>query len=90
MSQDQENPLLDEQWIEKTNFPIGVDLTQPPPQMRYQLMGGKMYTLQLSPSGAITRGEIDPAHAGFQLQGEGWYNGQGEFLGDDPSIEDFE
>ncbi len=82
-----DDALTSEQWIEKTNFLIGIDLSQPPPQMRYQLLQGRMHTLQLFPSGAIARGEIDPAHAGFPLTGgEGWYDGAGQFLGDDPGL----
>lgn len=86
MPQD-DSPLLSEQWIEKTNFPVGVDLSQPAPEMRYQLLQGRMHTLQLFPSGAIARGEIDPTLAGFPLDsGEGWYDGDGKFLGDDPAL----
>lgn len=80
-------PLMTERWIAKTAFPIGIDLSQPPPEMRYQLLDGRMYTLQLFPSGAIARGEIDPVVAGFPLDdGEGWYDGDGSFLGEDPQL----
>lgn len=87
---DEQGELFSEQWVEKTNFPIGVDLTQPPPQMRYQLLQGRMHTLQLMPSGGIVRGEIDPALAGFPLQGEGWYDRDGTFLGDDPQLTEWQ
>lgn len=91
MAEGQENPLLSEQWVEKTNWPIGFVPGQPIPEMRYQLLQGRMHTLQLFPSGAIARGEIDPALAGFPLDGgEGWYDGDGKFLGDDPSLPDWE
>lgn len=83
----EEDPHSTEQWIAKTDFPIGVDLSQPPPEMRYQLLQGRMHTLQLFPSGAIARGEIDPIFAGFQpAGGEGWYLHDGTFLGDDPQL----
>jgi hypothetical protein len=83
--------LLTEQWIAKTDFPIGVDLSQPAPEMRYQLLLGRMHTLQVFPSGAVARGEIDPALAGFPLdRGEGWYDGDGLFLGDDPQLPTWE
>lgn len=82
----EDNPLMTEQWIAKTDFPIGVDLSQPPPEMRYQLLQGRLHTLQLFPSGAIARGEIEPASAGFQVDQEGWYDGDGKFLGDDPEL----
>ena len=83
--------LLTEQWIAKTNFPVGVDLSQDPPEMRYQLLEGRMHTLQLFPSGAIARGEVDPASVGFPVgTGEGWYDGDGRFLGDDPQLPEWD
>ncbi len=87
----EDNPHLSDQWIEKTNFPVGVDLTQPPPEMRYQLLQGRMHTLQLFPSGAIARGEIDPTLAGFPTDaGEGWYLFDGTFLGDEPQLPEWD
>lgn len=86
----EENPLLTERWVEKTAYPVGVDLSLPPPEMRYQLLQGRMHTLQLFPGGAIARGEIDPTLAGFPLEGEGWYDGDGKFLGDDPALPDWD
>jgi hypothetical protein len=88
---DDSNPLMSAQWIEKTNFPVGVDLTQEPPEMRYQLLNGRMHTLQFFPSGAIARGEVDPAAVDFPVDmGEGWYDGDGQFLGDDPAFPEWE
>lgn len=82
--------LMTEQWIAKTNFAVGVDLSQPPPEMRYQLLQGRVHTLQLFPSGAIARGEVAPADLPFPIETEGWYNGDGLFLGDDPSLPTWE
>lgn len=83
--------LLTERWIGKTAHPVGVYLTQPPPEMRYQLLQGRLHTLQRFPSGAVARGEIDSADAGFPLQaGDGWYDGNGRFLGDDPAFPDWD
>lgn len=86
-----ENPHLTERWVEKTAAPFGVDLSQEPPEMRYQLLEGRMHTLQLFPSGAVARGEVNPADVGFSVdRGEGWYNGDGSFLGDDPQFPDWD
>lgn len=90
-AEEEESPLLTEQWIEKTSLPFGVDLSQDPPEMRYQLLEGRMHTLQLNPSGAITRGEVAPGDVGFPVDmGEGWYDGDGKFLGDDPQLPEWE
>jgi hypothetical protein len=90
MADDQENPYETERWIEKTSFPIGVDLTQAPPEMRYQLLGGRVFTLQLFPSGDIARGELAPADLDFPAPQEGWYDGFGAFLGDEPNLPTWE
>lgn len=85
------SPWTTDQWVEKTATPIGVDLSLPPPEMRYQLLQGRMHTIQFFPGGAIARGEIEPAHAGFPLDsGEGWYDGDGKFLGDDPAFPEWD
>lgn len=74
-------------WDAKTDFPIGVDLNQKPPEMRYQLLAGQVFTLQLFPSGAIARGVLAPIDLTFDLTpGDGWYDGDGRFLGDDPNL----
>ena len=82
----EENAYETDRWLEKTAAPIGVDLTQAPPEMRYQLLGGRVFTLQLFPSGAIARGEIAPSQLDFPAHEEGWYDGLGKFLGDDPNL----
>lgn len=88
--QQNDDPYATEQWIEKTAYPIGVDLSQPAPEMRYQLLEGRLHTLQLFPTGAIARGEIQPQDAGFTVGAEGWYDGDGAYLGDDPQLPTWE
>jgi hypothetical protein len=85
-----DSPYETEQWLAKTSFPIGVDLTQAPPEMRYQLLEGRVFTLQLFPGGDVAKGELAPADLDFELQGEGWYDGFGAFLGDDPQFPEWE
>jgi hypothetical protein len=87
---DDQNPLESDQWIAKTDSPIGVDLTQAPPEMRYQLLGGRIFTLQVFPSGAIARGEIAPSQLDFPAHEEGWYDGLGKYLGDEPNLPTWE
>lgn len=82
-------PTEDEQrWIDKTDFLPGIDLRVAPPVMRYQLRGDQVYTLQMFPDGSRAAGQVDKSLLPFAWQGEGWYNGQGEFLGDDAQLPD--
>jgi hypothetical protein len=77
-------------WAEKTNFLPGIDLDQPGPELRYQLLQGKVFTLQLFPSGAVARGEIAPKELAALIQTDptedGWYHPDGRFLGDEPGL----
>jgi hypothetical protein len=82
--------LLSEQWIAKTDFPIGVNLDDEPPEMRYQLLQGRVYTLQVMYDDTRLRGEVQISELPFSVaQGEGWYDGDGNFLGDDPKLPDW-
>lgn len=86
-----DDPLATDQWLAKTEHPMGVDLSLPPPEMRYQLLQGRVHTLQLFPDGSIARGEVEPKDVGFPLdRGEGWYDWDGQFYGDDPSLPEWE
>lgn len=86
-----EDPLASDQWIAKTEHPVGVDLSVPPPEMRYQLLEGRVYTIQLFPNGEIAKGEIAIKDAGFPMdKGEGWYDWDGTFYGNDPSFPKWE
>lgn len=87
---EQDNPLMTDQWVAKTNFPVGVDLTQVPPEMRYQYLGGRIFTIQFFPSGDVAKGELAPADLDFPVQEEGWYGAMGEFLGDEPNLPNWE
>lgn len=90
MAEETENPHETDRWVEKTAYPIGVDLTQAPPEMRYQLLGGRVFTLQLFPSGGVARGEIEPDALDFPTDEDGWYDADGNFLGDDPNLPEWE
>ena len=81
-----DNPLMSEQWVEKTNALVGVDLSQPAPEMRYQLLQGRVHTVQYFPDGAIARGEVEPGALPFSVVDDGWYDWDGTFLGDNPSL----
>ncbi len=84
--------VTSEAWAEKTDFLVGADLSQPAPVMRYQLLQGRIFTLQLFPDGSTARGEVGreefEAYTSRPLGDEGWYDPFGEFLGDDPGIAD--
>lgn len=84
-----DSPLTTERWIEKTNALVGVDLSQPAPEMRYQLLEGRVHTLQLFPDGSRAMGEVEPNALPFVVQADGWYNWDGAFLGDEPNLPDW-
>lgn len=91
MAGEQDQGGVDTQaWADKTDFLIGADLSAPPPEMRYQLLAGRVYTLQRFPSGSVARGEISlpefEAFTGKELGADGWYDPWGEFLGDEPGF----
>jgi hypothetical protein len=82
-------PEDDYSWEDKTNFPIGVDLRQDPPEFRYQYLEGRIFTTQIFANGGIVKGEIEANLFPFSLDpGEGWYDREGKFLGDDPQMPD--
>ena len=76
----------EERWAEKTDFLVGIDLSQPAPELRYQLLGGALHTLQLMPDGAVVRGQLDPGQVPFPTPEEGWYDWDGAFLGDEAGL----
>lgn len=75
------------------NLPIGMDLEAPAPTLRYQLLQGQVYSLQIWTDGSTMRGQVPISELedrvgvapGTALE-EGWYNAFGEFMGDDPKI----
>lgn len=73
-------------WRAKTDFLPGINLSQPAPEMRYQLLDGRVYTLQIMPNGSVTRGELEIAQLSFPLPAEGWYDWDGTYLGEDPML----
>lgn len=82
-----------ERWAEKTDSLIGCDLSQPAPVMRYQLLQGRIYTLQLFPDGSTARGEVEREEferfTSRSLGDDGWYDPFGEYLGDNPGIANY-
>lgn len=85
--------VTSERWAEKTDSLIGIDLDAPAPVMRYQLLQGSLYTLQMFPDGSTARGMLEPSEfeqfTGRPLGDDGWYDPRGEFLGESPGIEGF-
>ena len=76
-----------ERWRQKTEFPIGVDLTGPIPVARFQLIGGTVYVRRTARDGTVTRGTITPEDLQRRLEPgqelkEGWYDALGTYLGE--------
>lgn len=92
MAEYEDRDVTSEGWAEKTDFLPGLDLDQPAPQLRYQLLEGRVFTLQRFPSGATARGEIElgqlAAQIGREPREDGWYAPDGSFLGDDAGLAD--
>lgn len=90
MAEYEDRDETSEGWAEKTNFLPGVYEGQAPPELRYQLLQGKVFTLQLFADGAVARGEIEPRQMesliGAAAQEDGWYHPDGTYLGDEPGF----
>lgn len=76
---------------ERMDFAPGVP-TDPSavPELRYQLLMGQVFTLNVWPSGSTVRGIATLQElrdrTGMADPDEGWYSALGEFLGDDPRL----
>lgn len=74
-------------WEGKTNFCPGmpVDLSQIP-DLKYQALEGRVYTILRFPNDSVSHGEIPLAQledlVGKGLVVEGWYDAAGEYLGE--------
>ncbi len=59
------------------------------PELRFQLLQGVVYTLQVWASGSTSRGSVPVKElqdrVGHELQ-DGWYDALGTYLGDDPQL----
>jgi hypothetical protein len=59
------------------------------PQLRYQVIGGRVYSLQKWRDGSSARGEIGldvlERLRGKPVTREGWYDALGEWIGADPN-----
>ncbi len=58
------------------------------PELRYQVIGGRVYSIKRWRDGSSARGETDldtlAALAGKAITREGWYDALGAYVGDDP------
>lgn len=85
--------ILPEELREKYAFAPGVP-TDPAaiPTVRFQVLGGRVYTLEVWKDGSTVRGEMplaDLSHRfGRKVEQEGWYDVLGTYLGDDAGSED--
>lgn len=73
-------------WEEKTSFAPGVPLDQDAiPEVLFQVLLGRVYTLTRWKDGSTVRGEIPLAElealAGKPVTREGWYDVLGRYLG---------
>ncbi len=89
-----EGDALDtDRWRGKTSFAPGMPVDQADvPTLRYQALGGRVFTLRRWSDGSTDRGETD-LEALADLRGkpvvmEGWYDEAGTFLGDDAGLEE--
>lgn len=60
------------------------------PELRYQLLNGRVFTLTVWRSGSTARGSVPVQElvdrAGSSELEDGWYSALGEYLGDDPGL----
>lgn len=79
-------------WADKTGFAPGMpEDAADIPTMRYQVLHGRVFTLTRWRDGSTARGETELAVLQKLVDGpirEGWYNAVGDYLGDNPGLED--
>jgi hypothetical protein len=73
-------------WEDKTSFAPGVpDDPDAVPELLYQVLLGRVYTLTRWRDGSTARGEVSLADleavAGGTVSKEGWYDALGKYLG---------
>lgn len=92
MAEDKPTDEDRKRWREKTEFVPGLVFGETLiPEVRYQVLAGQVYILQVYPDGETGRGLMTPDELSKQLgkpvTKEGWYDEAGKFLGQDPGLE---
>lgn len=92
MAEEDDDILRTDRWKEKSGFVPGLVFpdengeggTQVP-ELRFQVLNGNVYTLQVWPDGETARGQLTLAELESQLgesvTKEGWYDHTGKYLG---------
>lgn len=74
----------------KMAFAPGIAEGTDVPDLRFQVLHGRVYTLQVWADGSTARGEMTldelEAHLGREIKQEGWYDHEGTYLADDPRL----
>lgn len=75
----------------KMDFAIGLTDETEIPETRFQVLHGRVYTLQRWGSGSSARGEttLDELERvlGFKVTKDGWYDHEGRYLANDPGLD---
>lgn len=79
-------------WKEKTDYVPGLASDTDIPEVRFQVQGPQVYTLQVWRDGTTARGQMTleqlAAYLGQPITKEGWYDHTGRYYGDDPQLGD--
>ena len=84
--------LRTERWKEKTGFVPGLAPDTIVPEIRYQVLNGQVFYIQVwgntdeTARGQLTLAELED-QLGKPVTKEGWYDHEGTYLGDDPGLE---
>lgn len=78
--------LREKHWKEKTDFVPGIVFGETLiPELRYQILQGRVFTLQVWPNGSTARGQMTlddlEKQLGQPVTKEGWYDHTGKYLG---------
>ena len=92
--EEDDNILRTDRWKEKTNFVPGLvfdeDGKADIPDLRFQVLGGKVFSIQTWRDGSTGRGEMSLEDLGKKLgkniTKEGWYDFDGTYLGLAPEM----
>lgn len=76
-------------WVGKTSFAPGVPENKDAiPELLYQVLDGRVFTLTRWKDGSTARGEVPlsdlTAVAGKAISHDGWYDALGKYMGSDP------
>lgn len=88
---DIESPLRTDSWKEKTSgIPGYIPGETLIPELRFQVLGPNVYSLQVWPDGETARGQLTipelESQLGKSVTKQGWYDHEGKYLGDDPGL----